>query len=46
MVDVQSMDTRHLRFHRLEGRMSPTDLSNARALWQADPACNLGRQLE
>ncbi|MBD38946.1 MAG: molybdenum cofactor biosynthesis protein MoeB [Euryarchaeota archaeon] len=46
LVDVQSMDTRHLRFHRLEGRMSPTDLSNARALWQADPACNLGRHLE
>ncbi|MGB0617438.1 MAG: ThiF family adenylyltransferase [Candidatus Poseidoniaceae archaeon] len=46
LVDVQSMDTRHLRYHRLEGRMSPTDLSDARALWQADPACNLGRHLE
>ena len=46
LVDVQSMDTRHLRFHRLEGRMSPKDLSNARALWQADPACHLGRHVE
>jgi adenylyltransferase/sulfurtransferase len=46
LVDVQSMDTRHLRYHRLEGRMSPLDLSDARAIWEADPACTLGRHLE
>lgn len=46
MVDVQGLETRHLRFERLEHRTSPKDLADAQRLWEADPACHLGRHLE
>ena len=39
LVDVQALDVRHLAFQRLEGRASPTDLSGASRIWEADPAC-------
>ena len=46
LVDVQALDVRHLAFQRLEGRASPTDLSAASTIWEADPACRAGRHLD
>ncbi|GIS27797.1 MAG: hypothetical protein CM15mP128_5560 [Methanobacteriota archaeon] len=46
LVDVQALDVRHLAFQRLEGRASPTDLSGASRIWEADPACRAGRHLD
>ena len=46
LVDVQALDVRHLAFQRLEGRASPTDLSGATTIWEADPACRAGRHLD
>ena len=46
LVDVQALDVRHLAFQRLEGRASPTDLSGASTIWEADPACRAGRHLD
>ncbi len=45
LVDVHRLETRHLRFARDPHRLPPSDLSAARAVWEADPAC-AGRHVE
>ena len=46
LVDVQGLEVRHLSFQRLKDRASPTDLSEAKRIWEADPACRAGRHLD
>lgn len=46
LVDVQGLETRHLRFQRLQDRETPSDLGDAQRLWEADPACHVGRHVE
>ena len=46
LVDVQGLDVHHLSYQRLKDRPSPTDLSEAKRIWEADPACRAGRHLD